>query len=141
MNAGRTFFDTNVLLYMHSAADPRKQARAQEIFDEFTSSGRILLSTQVVQEFFSAGSRKLALPHRALRQVTASFLELPLVHIGGPHILRAMDTMEQYGISFWDALILAAAESGGAGILFTEDLNHGQQYGKVMVQNPFRPAS
>jgi predicted nucleic acid-binding protein len=45
---------------------------------------------------------------------------------------------ERYQISFWDALILAAAESGGAGVVYTEDLNHGQRYGSVLVQNPFR---
>jgi predicted nucleic acid-binding protein len=137
MSDAKIFFDTNVLLYMHSHADPQKQARAQKLFDELTESGRLLLSTQVVQEFFVAGSRKLALPHNDLREVTAGYLDLPLVHIGRPHILKAMDNVERYGISFWDALILAAAESGGAEVLFTEDLNDGQQYGTVTARNPF----
>ena len=49
-----------------------------------------------------------------------------------------MQTETRYKITFWDALILAAAESGGAQVLFTDDLNHGQNYGSVMVRNPFR---
>jgi predicted nucleic acid-binding protein len=50
-----------------------------------------------------------------------------------------MDNELQYQISFWDGLILAAAEAGGAEMLYTEDLNDGQQYGGILVRNPFRP--
>jgi predicted nucleic acid-binding protein len=138
MSAGKAFFDTNILLYTHSNSEPQKRAKALVLFEDYAGSGRLILSTQVVQEFFVTGARKLGLPKNQLREATLVLLVLPMVHIGGSHILRAMDTVEQYQISFWDALILAAAESGGAEILFTEDLNHGQQYGKVTVQNPFR---
>jgi predicted nucleic acid-binding protein len=138
MNGGKFFFDTNVLLYMYSGADLAKQTRAKELFQHCTASGRMLLSTQVVQEFYAAGSRKLRIPRSELRDVAAGLLDLPLVTVRPSHILSAIQTEERYGISFWDALILAAAESGGAEVLYTEDLNDGQQYGKVMVRNPFR---
>jgi predicted nucleic acid-binding protein len=65
-------------------------------------------------------------------------LDLPLVIVGPAHILTAIRTEERYIISFWDALILAAAESGGAEILYTEDLNDGQRYGTLVVRDPFR---
>jgi predicted nucleic acid-binding protein len=65
-------------------------------------------------------------------------LDLPLVILGPSHITSAIQNEEQYRISFWDGLILAAAESGGAEVLYTEDLNHGQQYGTVFARNPFR---
>lgn len=138
MSGAKAFFDTNVLLYMYSTADLSKQARAQELFNECDNSGRIVLSTQVVQEFFVVGLRKLALPRQLLRQATIALLELPLIIIGPPHILKAVQDEERYQISFWDALILAAAESCGAEVLYTEDLNHGQKYGTVQVCNPFR---
>ena len=138
MNADKAFFDTNVLLYMYSSADRHKQAMAQELFEACASSGRILLSTQVVQEFYVAGARKFALPRRELREATVAFLELPLVKISPSHILLALEIEQRHQVSFWDALILAAAESGGAGVLYTEDLNDGQTYGSVQVQNPFR---
>ena len=65
-------------------------------------------------------------------------LDSPLIAVGPAHIRAAMDHAEHYkDISFWDALILAAAESGGAEVLYTEDLNDGQQYGAVLVHNPF----
>ena len=70
--------------------------------------------------------------------MTRAMLELPLVEIGSSHIVRALLGEERFHISFWDALILAAAESAGATVLFTEDLNDGQQYGTVRVENPFR---
>jgi len=140
MNAGKAFFDTNVLLYMHSVADLRKQGRAQQVFEECLDSGRLVLSTQVVQEFHAAGLRKLAIPLDALRVLTTALLDLPLVEVGPTHIRKALWGEEHYHISFWDALILAAAEASGAEVLYTEDLNDGQQYGTIRVENPFRPA-
>jgi predicted nucleic acid-binding protein len=137
MSAAKAFFDTNVLLYMYSTADKAKQTRAQELFQDQSRTGGIVLSTQVVQEFYAAGLRKLAMPRGPLREAVEKLLALPLVLIGSSHILKAIENEEQYRISFWDGLILAAAESGGVEILYTEDLNHGQQYGAVEVRNPF----
>ena len=139
MNAGKAFFDTNVLLYMHSTADLRKQARAQQVFEECLDGNRLVLSTQVVQEFHAAGLRKLAIPLDALRVLTTALLDLPLVEVGPAHIRKALWGEENYQISFWDALILAAAEAAGAEVLYTEDLNDGQQYGAIRVENPFHP--
>ena len=138
MNAGRAFFDTNVLLYMHSTADLFKQARAQQVFAECLGAGRIVLSTQVVQEFHAAGSRKIAIPQVALRVLTTALLDLPLIHVGPSHIRKALWNEEHFQISFWDSLILAAAESAGAEVLYTEDLNDGQQYGTIRIENPFK---
>ena len=92
----------------------------------------------MVQEFYVGGSRKLGMPRRELREAVAALLDLPLVPVGAAEIVSALHTEEHYQISFWDALILAAAESGGAGVLYTEDLNDGQQYGMVLVRNPFQ---
>jgi len=137
MNDAKAFFDTNVLLYMYGG-DLGKQARARELFRQYAVAGRMLLSTQVVQEFYAAGSRKLGMPRRELRDATAALLDCPLVVVGPSQITSAMQNEERYQISFWDGLILAAAESGGSEILYTEDLNDGQQYGPVSVRNPFR---
>lgn len=134
--AGKVFFDTNVLLYIYGA-DPHKEARAKSLFAEFGAAGSLLLSTQVVQEFYAAGLRKLRMPREQVRQDAMDLLKLPLVIIGPRHITRAFENEELYRISFWDALILAAAEAGGAEVLYTEDLNHGQKYGTVLVRNPF----
>jgi predicted nucleic acid-binding protein len=135
--AAIAFFDTNVLLYMYGG-DPDKRARAKELFAQYALTGRMLLSTQVVQEFYAAGSRKLGMPRRELREAAVALLDCPLIVVGPSHIAAAIQNEERHGISFWDSLILAAAESGGAELLYTEDLNDGQQYGAVLVRNPFR---
>lgn len=136
MNGPKAFFDTNVLLYMYGG-EAGKLARAKELFRQHVRAGHLLLSTQVVQEFYAAGSRKLGMPRAELREVIHALLDLPLVVVGPSHITAAIQTEERYKISFWDALILTAAESGGAEVLYTEDLNDGQQYGAVVVRNPF----
>ena len=137
MNGDRAFFDTNVMLYMYGG-DAHKRVRALSLFREYSLGGRLLLSTQVVQEFYVAGSRTLGIPRQELRDAAAALLECPLVVLGPSHIRSAIENEEQYGISFWDSLIVAAAASGDAGVLYTEDLNDGQQYGDVLVRNPFR---
>src|SRR5215471_13716372 len=138
MNAVRSFFDTNILLYVYSDADSVKQKRARDLYREQVLSGAILVSTQVIQEFYVAATRKLAMPRPAARALTEALSELPLVTVTSTHIRSAMDNEQRYQISFWDGLILAVAEAGGAEVLYTEDLNDGQKYGGVLVRNPFR---
>jgi predicted nucleic acid-binding protein len=138
MSGDKSFFDTNVLLYMHSVADPRKQVIAQQVFEECAAGGRIIISTQVVQEFHSVGTRKLKLPMDQMRRLTTGLLDLPTVEIAAVHILMALEYEEQHQVSFWDALILAAANWADVPVLYTEDLNDGQFYGGVRVVNPFR---
>jgi len=138
MNAGKAFFDTNVLLYMYSSADAGKQLRARELYRDYSAMGRVVVSTQVVQEFFVAALRKLALPRQFVREIITALLDSNLIIVESLQIRTAMDLEERYGISFWDALVIAAAQSAGAEVLFTEDLNDGQCYGSVVAQNPFR---
>lgn len=137
MSEVKAFFDTNVLLYMYGG-DALKQSRSRQLFGQCAQSGRMLLSTQVVQEFYAAGSRKLGMPRQQLQEATTALLDLPLVILGPAHITSAMQNETKYKISFWDALIVAAAQSGGAEVLYTEDLSDGQHYGTVVAHNPFR---
>lgn len=137
LTAGKAFFDTNIFLYAHSTADLRKQAVAQQLVDRYSGQNELVLSTQVIQEFYSAGLRKLGLSRVLVKQSVIALMGFQLVVVGPPHIVKAIDNEERYRLSFWDALILAAAESAGADVLFTEDLNDGQQYGEVLVRNPF----
>ena len=138
MTGARSFFDTNILLYIYSDANADKQKRARELYRDRGLSGAILISTQVIQEFYAAATRKLRMPLLTARTLTEALFELPLVIVTPAHIHSAMDHEARYQISFWDGLILAAAEAGSAEVLYTEDLNDGQQYGRVLARNPFR---
>lgn len=138
MSGARALFDTNVILYMYGD-NAEKGRLARDLFDRHVEQGFVLLSTQVVQEVYAAGARKLAMPKAELREIVDDLLKLPLVRIGPAEIRAALGVEDRYGISFWDALIVAAAESGGARVIYTEDLNQGQMYGSVRAVNPFAP--
>jgi len=141
MNAVRAFFDTNILLYMYGGDDLFKTVTAKDLFFRHTRLNLATLSTQVVQEFYAVGSCKLRMPRQQLIEAVALLLNLPLVQIDRGLIEAAIETELRYRISFWDALILSAAESAGAEIVFTEHLNHNQRYGSVTVRNPFRDSA
>ena len=136
----RSFFDTNVLLYMYDDDEPQKKARAIDVFEKAVEDNLVVLSTQVLQEFYVNATRKLAVPlspERAAATVR-DFARLPLVRVDAPMILAAITRSRSESFSFWDALILEAALGAGAGRLLTEDLQHGQRIGGLSVENPFR---
>lgn len=135
----RTFFDTNILIYLFDEDAPEKKNLAQELFERETDAGRAVLSTQVLQEFYVAVTKKMADPlsPEIAENVVRNFAELPLIQIDSTLILTAIGKSRSLGFSFWDALIIAAALSGGAECLFTEDLQHGQIIDEMRIENPF----
>jgi predicted nucleic acid-binding protein len=135
----RVFLDTNVLVYLFDADDPAKQRRAQEFLLSQELRGRVILSTQVLQEFYVSVTRKLAIPldpdtaFTAVQDLTA----FPVVQVDTSLILLAIRRSDQAKISFWDALILESALVGGATTLYSEDFQNGAVFGRVRVMNPF----
>jgi predicted nucleic acid-binding protein len=138
--AGRTFFDTNVLVYLFDADSPDKQARAREALQQALERGAVVISTQVLQEFFVTVTRKLARPLPAAEAEAAlrRLMELPVVQVDPDLILAAAVSARRDRISFWDALILATASAADCGEVLSEDLQHGRSFGRVRVVNPFR---
>ena len=135
----RVFFDTNVLAYLFDDDAPEKQALARTVLQREVEDGRAVLSTQVLQEFFVATTRKLADPlssedgERAVRDLA----ELPVIQVTTRLVLDAVRRTRKTGFSFWDALIIETALVGGADRLLTEDLQHGQRIDGLLVENPF----
>jgi predicted nucleic acid-binding protein len=136
----RRFFDTNVLVYLFDASDPGKKGRARELLTQAVADGAALLSTQVLQEFFVAVTCKLsaALPHDDAERAVRDLAVLPVVQVDAEMILTSIATMRRYQLSFWDGLIVQAALQGGATVLYTEDLSHGQAIETLTIENPFR---
>jgi len=125
----KTFVDSNFLIYAHDADAGSKQRIAAQQLSELWKSGAGLLSTQVLQEFYVNVTRKIGLPlgATAAREVVrdyAAWVESPIT---AATIVRASEISEFWQISFWDAMILAAAEQSGAERLLTEDLNTGER--------------
>jgi predicted nucleic acid-binding protein len=138
--ATRTFFDTNVLVYLFDADSPAKQSRAQAVLSDTLQEGEVVISTQVLQEFFVTVTRKLARPLPAAEAETAlrRLMELPVIQVDPEMILAAASTSRRDRISFWDALILAAASAAGCDQVLSEDLQHGRSFDNVRVVNPLR---
>lgn len=135
----RSFFDTNVLVYLFEEDEPEKKARAQEVFEYEARSGRAVLSTQVLQEFYVNVTRKLTPPlsSEVAEERVRDFSTLSLVKVEYATISLAIIRSREYMLSFWDALIIEAALKGGADRLLTEDLQHGQEIEGLRIENPF----
>ena len=136
----RVFFDTNVLVYLFDRDAQRKQQRARELLRQHAASGQVLLSTQVLQEFYVAVTRKLARPleEGSALDAVRHLATLPVVQVDNQLVLAAAARSHRMKLSFWDALIVQAAIEGGATGLFSEDLQHGQRIDGLDVENPFR---
>lgn len=135
----RAFFDTNVLVYLFDADAPQKQQIARTLLEREANAGRATLSTQVLQELFVTVTRKLdvPVPHEDAERAVRSLSGLSVVQIDAALILAAIDAVRRLQISFWDALIVRAALQSGSAVLYTEDLQHGQEIEGLTISNPF----
>ncbi|HEV7217380.1 MAG: PIN domain-containing protein [Terriglobales bacterium] len=134
----KCFVDTNILIYAHDHSTGLKHERARALLEQLWDSARGVLSTQVLQELCINLRRKIArpLPVEEVRQLVQDYLTWEVVTNSPESVLRALEIEVRYKISFWDALILQAAEQSGAAILYSEDLATSQKYGDVKVVNP-----
>ena len=134
------FLDTNVLVYAASAtrSDAGKRARALELIEEADFG----ISAQVLQEFYVTVTRKFEkrLTPAAATALMEAYRVFPTVPIDYPLVVAAVELSMRHDISYWDAAIVAAAEALEAPVLYSEDLDHGQSYGRVRVVNPFAGA-
>ena len=133
----RRFLDTNVLVYADDLDAGNKRERAQRLLAEILAGGDGVLSTQVLQEFFSISTRKLGVDPTIARRKVELLAQMDLVRIDLDLILAAIDLTRLHSFSFWDALIVRAASTAGCGVLLTEDLQHGQVVEGVRIENPF----
>lgn len=134
----RSFLDTNVLVYTDDHDSPEKQAVALDLFERVRQEHSGVLSTQVLQEYFVAATRKLGVDAAIARRKLELFGRLDLVEISRTDILGAIDIHRLHGIGFWDALIVRAAIRANCGVLYTEDLQHCLEIDGLKVENPFK---
>ena len=135
------FLDTNILLY---AALGRKHAgarleRAREIVlaEDYCTSGQVL--AEFYHNVIKKGPKPLT-PDKAREWVRVIAMK-PCQPITPEVVLAGIDHARRYQLSYWDGAIIAAAERLGARVVYSEDLNHGQIYGSVRVENPFLPTA
>lgn len=131
------FVDTNVLLYAVDEGEPRKHRAALDWRAHLWSSRRGRVSYPVLQEFYVQALRKNPKRHAAARAEVRDLLAWDPIAIDAGVIEGAWDLQDRFSLSFWDALIVAAAHAAECGHLLTEDLTHGQVLDGVRVVNPF----
>ncbi len=138
--ADKYFVDTNILIYAHDPSAGVKHGRARQLIAQLWSTGEGVLSTQVLQELCVNLRRKLArpLPVDEIRQLVQDYLSWEIVVNTPQSVIQALDIEVRYKISYWDALVLQAAETCGASVIYSEDLSAGQRYGAVRVVNPLK---
>jgi predicted nucleic acid-binding protein len=138
--SGKSFVDTNVLVYCFDASEPAKRKRALAIVDGDTDVGDLVLSTQVLQEFYVTVTRKLKRPLSSSEAQAAveELAKLPVVQIDLAMVLSAIADCQAHRLSLWDTLILRSALTAHCDRVLTEDLQHGFQFEAVRVENPFR---
>ena len=136
----RFFLDTNVFVYSFDASAPAKARRATELIRRAVATGKGVVSFQVVQEFFNVALRRFAQPMTsadAEQYLAAVFRPLMAIHSSQALYAEALRLNERYRLSWYDALIVAAAVEGQSTLLLSEDLQDGQRFDGLRVQNPF----
>lgn len=140
MNGGDRlcFVDTNVLLYTLDSTSQAQQAAALRWRDALWERRVGRLSWQVLNEFYVNATGKMGAPVATARQMVESYAEWGPIGFTLTLLQRAWHWMDRASLSYWDALILAAAERSGCRWLLSEDFQHDREYGTVHVIHPFR---
>ena len=132
------FLDTNIVLYAYDENEPRKQSIAQGLLRKAVRT-ECVISVQVLSEICNTILRKLAIDHSIdlVREILDHLQPVPTVSPDERTVRRAVDCCERYGLHFYDGMIIAAAERAGCKKIWSEDLNAGQEYFGMKVENPF----
>ncbi len=137
---GRYFLDTNVFIYSFDRSAPAKARRAAQLIRRAVETRKGIISFQVAQEFFNVALRRFAQPMTAAEaEQYLSTVFRPLMAIHSSQVLygEALRLCARYRLAWFDSVIVAAAMEGECGILYSEDLQHGQRFGAVQIENPF----
>jgi predicted nucleic acid-binding protein len=139
MYGDKIFVDTNVLVYGHDADSGPKHQIARRVLMDLWQEKQGVLSVQILQEFYVTMTRKVAhpLPRKTVRDILRDYLRWPVERIEPETILNASRIEDSYQLSFWDALIIAAASKAAASKILTEDLKSGQIIEGILLENPF----
>lgn len=131
----RAFLDTNILLYDLDSRDNVRQPIAGRLIAKL--GGSAVISTQVLQEFFNGAVKKMGLSAEHAQTLTQIHARLQVVDSNTALVLSAIEISIESQVSIWDALIIRAAEVSGCKVLYSEDMNHGQDIRGVRIENPF----
>jgi predicted nucleic acid-binding protein len=134
----RYFVDTNVFVYRRHAEAGEEQVRAAAVVERLWREGDGRTSVQVLQEYYNVATRKLLLPAKEIRLSVHRLFAWKPVAPDAETFERAWTIEDRRQLSFWDALVVAAAQAADCTHLLTEDLQDGQDFDGLIVMNPFK---
>jgi predicted nucleic acid-binding protein len=140
--SGKTFVDTNVLVYSRDMSEGDKHRRASAWMSHLWATRQGALSYQVLQEFYVTVTEKLTpgLDRESARRDVQSLFSWNPISVDTHVVGRAWEVQDRHRLSWWDSLIAAAAQVASCAYLLTEDLQHDLMVGTVRVIDPFRVA-
>lgn len=133
----KIFIDTNILVYTLDKHDMVKNLKAREVLKKAVDLHQVVISTQVIKEFFVVATTKLKVDCFIVKSMIHNFHNMEIVNNDLELIEQAIDISILSKLSFWDSLIIAAAEKANCEYVFSENLQSGQNYRGVTVINPF----
>ena len=133
----KIFIDTNLLLYSLDSFDQDRKKHSRSILKIISDKYTGVISTQVMQEFYVAATKKLNADPVIIKGILTQLTNFEIISISPELVFSAIDCSILNRLSFWDALIIASAASAKCKEVWTEDLNHGQIILGVRIKNPF----
>ena len=135
--AARSFIDTNVLIYAEASDAPAKQRAALDVLKQLYDEAQGVLSTQVLQEYCNVALKKLRLPTQHVRAQLELYEQFEVIQVTPAIIHAGLDLHQTRSVAFYDAIIVASAQTAGCDVLLSEDMNAGESVGGVRIINPF----
>jgi predicted nucleic acid-binding protein len=132
----KIFIDTNILVYSLDTNDKVKHERDRQVLQKIIEKHQPVISTQVINEFFVVATKKLKADPIVVKNIIHNFRNMEIVNPDLQLIEEAIDISVISQLSFWDSLVIAAAEKSNCELVFSEDLNAGQNYRGVLLFNP-----
>jgi predicted nucleic acid-binding protein len=139
MSGNKIFLDTNIIVYAYDSSANKKHRIAKHILIDLWDSGRGLVSTQVLQEFYVTVTQKIpeSLDKKLATQIIKDLLHWDVLIDDGDAIIEAIDIQTKHKFSFWDAMIIQAAINGGAEMILSENLGNDRKIKGMIIKNPF----
>ena len=136
--SGRVFIDTNILIYAHVSNEPEKHDIALTLLRDNLTGSRLWISTQILNEFYSAMSKNKYNHENIVEYISAMTPNMNVLAVTLAIVESALHVKGRYQFSYWDSLMLAAALESRSEVVYTEDLQHNQVIeGRLTVINPF----
>jgi predicted nucleic acid-binding protein len=138
-NPDKFFIDTNILVYAHDRGDQAKQLISERLVLSGVENNTAVISTQVINEWFVTITKKIKTPLsvKVAREEIVLLRALEIVELSYEMILQSIDLQTSHKISFWDSLIVSAAQVSECHTLYSEDMQDGKKIGSLKIVNPY----